>query len=70
MPIMEEDLLKDRDLSNFQRGKCTSAPIDLIISSMEGEIFWAFLIFGTMSTMVYRRILDKRANYVGRFVKS
>ena len=52
MPIMEEDLLKDRDLSNFQRGKCTSAPIDLIISTMEGEIFWELLIIGAMSTMV------------------
>ena len=30
---------------------------------MEGEIFWAFLILGTMSTMV-----SKRANYVERFV--
>ena len=36
---------------------------------MEGEIFWAFLILGTMSTMVSRRIFDKRANYVERFVK-
>ena len=36
---------------------------------MEGEIFWAFLILGTMSTMVSRRVFDKRANYVGRFVK-
>ena len=68
VPIMEEDLLKDRDLSNFQRGKCTSAPIDLIISAMEGEIFLAFLIFGTMSTMLWRRIFDKCANYAERFV--
>ena len=35
---------------------------------MEGEIFGAFLILGTMSTMVPRRIFDKRANYVERFV--
>ena len=35
---------------------------------MEGEIFLAFLIFGTMSTMVYRRIFDKCANYGERFV--
>ena len=35
---------------------------------MEGEIFWAFLIFGTMSIMVSRRIFDKRANYIERFV--
>ena len=40
------------------------------ISAMEGEIFWAFLILGTMSTMVPRRIFDKRANYVERFVIS
>ena len=37
---------------------------------MEGEIFWAFLIFGTMSTMVSRRNFDKRANYGGGFVKN
>ena len=37
--------------------------------AMEGEIFCAFLILGTMSTMVSRRIFDKRANYVERFVK-
>ena len=36
---------------------------------MEGEIFCAFLILGTMSTMVSRPIFDKRANYVERFVK-
>ena len=36
---------------------------------MEGEIFWAFLILGTMSTMVSRPIFDKHANYVERFVK-
>ena len=36
---------------------------------MEGEIFWAFLILGTMSTMVSKRIFDKRANCVERFVK-
>ena len=36
---------------------------------MEGEIFWTFLILGTMSIMVSRRIFDKRANYVERFVK-
>ena len=36
---------------------------------MEGEIILAFLILGTLSTMVSRRIFDKRANYVERFVK-
>ena len=46
------------------------APIYLKISAMEGEIFWAFLILGTLSTMVSRRIFDKRANYVERFVKT
>ena len=43
--------------------------IYLKISAMEGEIFSAFLILGTMSTMVSRRIFDKRGNYVERFVK-
>ena len=66
---MWKDLLKDRDIANFQGGKCTFAPIYLKISAMEGEIFCAFLILGTMSTMVSRRIFDKRANYVERFVK-
>ena len=37
---------------------------------MQGEIFWAFLIFGAMSTMVAGRIFDKLANYVERFVKN
>ena len=36
---------------------------------MEGEIFWTFLILGTMSIMVSRQIFDIRANYVERFVK-
>ena len=40
------------------------------ISTMEGELFGAFLILGTMSTTVLRRIFDKRANYVERFVKT
>ena len=57
------------DIANFQGGKCTFAPIYLKISAMEGEIFWPFLILGTMSTMVSRRIFDKCANYVERFVK-
>ena len=70
VPIMLKDLLKFRDIANFQGGKCTFAPIYLKISAMEGEIFWAFLILGTMSIMVQRRIFDKRANYVERFVKS
>ena len=35
---------------------------------MEVEIFLAFFIFGTMSTMLSRRIFDKCANYVERFV--
>ena len=50
--IMEEDLLKDRDIANFQRGKCSFAPMYLKISAMEGEIFLAFIILGTMSIMV------------------
>ena len=37
---------------------------------MVGEIFWAFLILGTVSIMVSRRIFDIRDNYVGRFVKN
>ena len=45
------------------------APIYHKIPAMEGEIFWAFLILGTISTMVSRRIFDKRANYVERFVE-
>ena len=36
---------------------------------MEGEIFLAFLILGTMFTIVSRRNFDKCANYVERFVK-
>ena len=64
-----ERFVKDRDIANFQRGKCTFAPIYLKIPVMEGEIFCAFLILGSMSTMVPRRIFDKRANYGGRFVK-
>ena len=61
-------MLLDRDIANFQGGKSTFAPIYLKISAMEVEIFLAFLIFGTMSTMVSRRIFDKCANYVERFV--
>ena len=68
--IIYKDLLKDRDIANFLGGKCTFAPIYLKISAMEGEIFWAFLIFGTISTMLWRRIFDKCANYVERFVIS
>ena len=67
-PIMQKDLLLDRDIANFPGGKCTFAPIYLKICAMEGEIFLAFLIFGTMSTMLSRRIFDKCANYVERFV--
>ena len=63
---MYKDLLFDRDIANFQGGKCIFAPIYLKTSAMEGEIFWAFLILGTMSTMVPRRIFDKRANDVER----
>ena len=65
-----EQVVKNRDIANFQGGKSTFAPIYLIISAMEGEIFWAFLIFGTISTMLWRRMFDKYANYVRRFVKS
>ena len=57
-----ERFVKILDIANFQGGKCTFALIYLKISAMEGEIFWAFLILGTMSTMVSRRIFDKRAN--------
>ena len=64
-----ERFIKNRDIANFQGGKCTFAPICLKISAMEGEIFWAFLILGTMSIMMSRRIFVIRANYVERFVK-
>ena len=66
---MLRDLLNIRDIANFQGGKCNFAPINLKISAMEGEIFWAFLILGTVSIMVSRRIFDIRSNYVERFVK-
>ena len=66
---MQKDLLKVRNIASFQGGKCTFAPICLKISAMEGEIFWAFLILGTMSIMMSRRIFVIRANYVERFVK-
>ena len=66
---MLKDLLNFWDIANFQGGKCTFAPIYLKISAMEGAMFWAFLILGRMSTTVSRRIFDKRANYVERFVK-
>ena len=64
-----ERFVKRSGIANFQGGKCTFAPIYLKISAMECEIFWAFLILGTMSIMVSRQIFDKRANYVERFVK-
>ena len=70
MPIIYKDLLKYRDIANFLGGKCTFAPIYLIISAMVGEIFWAFLIFGTIYTMLWRRMFDKCAIYVERFVIS
>ena len=63
-----ERFVKFLDIANFQGGKCTFAPICLKISATEGEIFWAFLIIGTMFTMVSARIFDKRDNYVERFV--
>ena len=66
---MLKDLLNVWDIANFQGGKCTFAPIYLKISAIEGEIFWTFLILGTMSIMVSRRNFDIRANYVERFVK-
>ena len=56
-------------IANFLGGEYTFAPIYLRIFAMEGEIFWAFLILGTMSTTVHKRIFDKRANYVERLVK-
>ena len=65
---MEEDLLLDRNIAIFQGRKCNYAAIYLKISAMEGEIFWAFLILVTMSTIVFRRIFDKCANYVEIFV--
>ena len=37
---------------------------------MEGEIFLAFLVLGTRSIMMSRRIFDIRASYVERFVKT
>ena len=60
-------MLKDRDIANFQGGKCTFAPIYLKISAMEGEIFWAFLILGTMSTMVSRPILKNPFTFAYKF---
>ena len=63
-----ERVVKILDIANFQGGKCTFAPIYLKISATQGEIFWAFLIFGTMCTKVQRLIFDNRANYVERFV--
>ena len=47
-----ERFIKNRDIAIFEGGKCTFAPIYLKISAMEGEIFWAFLTLGTISTMV------------------
>ena len=48
-----ERFVKRSGYSEFSKvEKCTFAPIYLKISAMEGEIFWAFLILGTMSTMV------------------
>ena len=34
---------------------------------MEGEIFWAFLILGTMSTMVSRPILKNPFTFAYKF---
>ena len=65
-----ERFVKFRDIANFQGGKCTFAPTCLKIPAMEGEIFWAFLILGTMSIMLYRRIFGIRDNYVEIFVKN
>ena len=42
VPIMYEDLLKVRNIANFQGGKCTFAPIYLKIIATEGEIIWDF----------------------------
>ena len=56
------------ELANFQGGKWTFARIYFKISAMEGEMFLALLIFGTISTMVSRRIFDKCSNFVERFV--
>ena len=41
VPIMLEDLLKGRDIANFQGGESSFAPIYLKISVKVGEIFWA-----------------------------
>ena len=43
------------------------APIYLKISEMEGQIFWAFLIFGTMSTMMSRPILKNLFTFAYKF---
>ena len=45
----------------------TIAPIYLKISAMECEIFWAFLILGTMSTMVSRPILKNLFTFAYKF---
>ena len=47
---------------------CTNLSQNLCDGVM--KYFGHFLILGTMSTMVSRRIFDKRAKYVGRFVKT
>ena len=54
-------------MANFQGGKCTFAPIYLKISAMEGKIFWAFLMLGTMSTMVRRPILNNLFTFAYKF---
>ena len=60
-------MLKDRDIANFEGGKCTFAPIYLKISAMEGEIFWAFLILRTKSKMVSRPILKNLFTFADKF---
>ena len=65
-----ERFVKIREIANF---KVENVPLHQFISkSLRWRVkyFGAFLILGTMSTMVSRRIFDKRANYVERFVKS
>ena len=47
-----ERFVRNRDIASFHGGKYTFAPTCLKISAMEGEIFWAFLILGKMSTMM------------------
>ena len=64
LPIMKKDLLL---IGNQRIFKVENVPLHQFNSKsmpLQGDIFWAFLIFGTMSIMVSWRIFDKRANYI------